>query len=364
MPKVLVHDIDFSDGAHGDTVKSYFLNDAPNDWSVVEFLDTSGGFNPYSDVSGAVDKAIDEGCLMIIRSATGAWVHKDEWERAFDNGILSINAHGSNSDGLELPDPPYIAEFLCTAGAEDVSDGDEETSFGPGLEMDAEPYDESIAQSWAAPTIAAAIARQYNRGYTLQEARMFVRQACDDYSDGWDKKTGYGTFVAGDPIPKRGLDIHDPFEIQIENIGNNFRKVTWVNNYTNPETVGVELLSDGSCVYNTEKNVGYYHEPDSHNLSVRSYSTDENSVGANYEINSLSEDNIDRNIVNFNINYKPSIETNLPEELSEHFQLKVDNEWQDWDKELPKGFYKARIQIYANSTLLFTSEIFDVTRVS
>lgn len=360
MPKILVHDIDFSNGAHGDKVVDYFLHDAPNDWSVVKYESS------YSDVEEAVDQAIAEECIMIIRSATGAWNHKDQWKRALNNGILPVNAHGSNTDGQELSEPPYIAKFLCTAGAENPDDSDEETSFGPGLEMDAEPYDGSIAQSWATPTIAAAIARQYNRGYTLQEARMFVRQACDDYSDGWNKETGYGTFVSGEPIPKSGLDIHDPFEIEIENLGNGFRKVTWVHNDINPETVGVELLSDESSVYKTENTVGYYHNQNAHTLTVRSYSTDSTSVGADYELELLSEKNIDREVVDFDLNYAPVNEDELPEGLSHILQLKIDNEWEDWDKELPKGFYKARIQVYAEDNpdnTLFTSEIFDVTRI-
>ena len=115
MPKVLVHDIVFSDGSHGDSVKNYFLNDAPNDWSVVKYLDGGGS---YQKVEQAVDKAINESCILLIRSATNIWDYKDQWQRALENDILPVNAHGSNSL-IELDKPPYIPEFVVPVGGED-----------------------------------------------------------------------------------------------------------------------------------------------------------------------------------------------------------------------------------------------------
>jgi hypothetical protein len=359
MPKVLIHDINFSPGAHGDSVKDYFLNDAPNDWSVVEYLDTGGS---YTEVEQAVDKAINEGCIMIIRSATGIWDYKDQWERAFSEGILPVNAHGSNSL-TELSDPPYIPEVIVTPGAEDPDDSDEETSFGPGLEMDAEPYDGSIAQSWAAPTIAAAIARQYNRGYTLQEARMFVRQACDDYTDGWDKETGYGTFVSGGSIPKSGLDPHDPLEIQSENIGNGFRKISWKNNTIGPFE-GTKLSNGNQEIDAGTYEDAIYYNQSSHSTEVKTYNGSDESVGYTIDLDSLDEEVIDRTFIDFDINFDPyDGGKSIPDDLDMQFQLKIDQEWQDWDDPLPVGFYKARIQVKDKQLVLFTSEIFDVTRI-
>lgn len=362
MPKTLILDDDPS--GHGSTLEDYFRNDAPPDWETeIKNLNPSDG----------VDYAINNSFSMILRAATSGgasifpWNHKLEWERAWEDNILTVHAHGSNNN-IEIDDPPYIDDFLVVVGGEDPDDTDEETSFGPGLEMDAEAHDGSSVQSWAVPTIAAAIARQFNRGYPLQKSRMFIRQACDDYQDGWDKETGYGTYISGAPIPKEGIDIHDPFKVEVENIGNGIRKVTWKNNYVNTQLQGTELIVSGNSEYKVDNaEVGYYYNKESHTLVIKGYSKSEESVGYKRELPSLSEDNIDRNFIDFDDNFNPvDSDKSIPSGLSKQFQIKKDGEWKDWNERLPGGYYKARIQVYITDRpddIVFVSEVFDVTRL-
>jgi len=170
--KALVHDLDFSLGSHGEKVSSYFLNDAPSGWSVVEFEDPATGFFPSPDnVSGAIDKAISKSCKIVIRSYSNVWDFKEEWDRAWDNGILVVHAHGSNSN-VDLTTPPELRPSVMAVGGESPAGSyEDERSYGDGLELDAIAHDGSTAESWATPTVAA----QQQRGRAQPRAGLRPR---------------------------------------------------------------------------------------------------------------------------------------------------------------------------------------------
>jgi len=207
--KALVHDLDFSLGSHGEKVSSYFLNDAPSGWSVVEFEDPATGFFPSPDnVSGAIDKAISKSCKIVIRSYSNVWDFKEEWDRAWDNGILVVHAHGSNSN-VDLTTPPELRPSVMAVGGESPAGGyEDERSYGDGLELDAIAHDGSTAESWATPTVAAMIARLYDEGFSLGEARYILRaMALRNNSEAErSPERGYG-LVASPNYVQADLDV-------------------------------------------------------------------------------------------------------------------------------------------------------------
>lgn len=352
MPKVLVIDVDPS--GHGEKVKDYFQHDAPHDWNINIYDESSGS------VSDGVDEAINTNCKMIIRSSVLIWDYKEDWKKAWDNGILTIHAHGDNTN-LENVEPPYIPEFVVPVGGEDVSTSAEETSFGFGLEMDAEAYDGSYAQSWATPTIAAAIARCYNRDFTLQESRMLVRQACDSYSQGWNKEEGYGTYVSGDSLPT-SLDVHEPFEIS-SSYNDGFVTVEFEENIVGPWS-GIEVRVNGSVLDRTISGPINYYKPSNHNIQVYSYSYNRKnySVGAEYPVNS-SASNVGRDKISFNDDYTFEYSEDLPSGVYVIFEINEGSGWKEWDKKLPEGQSKMRYKIQTSEEQVnpFVSEEFDVT---
>lgn len=208
MPTALILDSD--PGGHGTTVKSYFDAGAPSGWdSEVVGLTPSPG----------VDKAIDEGYALIIRSMKNVWADKAEWDRAWEAGIPVVHAHGSN-DPDELPEPPRLFSAVVVGG-EDPSDDDLERSWGPGLELDAQAHDGEHAESWATPTAAAVLARFYEAqdgGLSDTErwwnARSQLRMACAGYSDGWQEEEGYGV-VQHDADPPSGVDLQPPVDVTV-----------------------------------------------------------------------------------------------------------------------------------------------------
>lgn len=206
MPVALIHDSSFADNSHGDTVRDYFLTDAPADWTVEAYE------APYSDVEGAVDRAIDVGATLLIRSAVGVWTYRDEWRRAHEAGVQVVHAHGSNSP-TTLPNPPRLFEAVVVGG-EDPSDGlEDDRSSGPGLEVDAITHDGLTQQSWATPTVAALLAAYYNErvaaesDHPMDDARALLRDLALRNNDegAWSPERGYGTVVS-----RTGQDVEFP----------------------------------------------------------------------------------------------------------------------------------------------------------
>lgn len=183
MPQALIDDTD--PGGHGSQVESYFQNDAPSGWS--------------SDVrnkgaSGIVDDAINEGAKMIVRSLIDVWDYKPEWDRAWENGIMVVHSHGSNSN-TSLTDPPRLFKSAVVVGGEDPSGGyEDERSFGDGLEVDAVTHDDSTEESWATPTVGAILARLYDEHGNWWDARAILREMAlrNNDENQWSSERGYG----------------------------------------------------------------------------------------------------------------------------------------------------------------------------
>lgn len=188
MPTALILDSDPE--SHGATVQSYFGNDKPSGWSVSDIYDDSFGIGTVEE---GVDQAIANGDKMIIRSQSGGWDSKDEWDRAWSNGILVVHSHGSNSN-TELTDPPRLFSALVVGGESPAGGYEDERSFGPGLEVDAVAHDGSTAESWATPTVAAILARLYDIHGDWFDARAILRQmALRNNAEGeWSEERGYG----------------------------------------------------------------------------------------------------------------------------------------------------------------------------
>lgn len=202
MPSVLIQDIGFANGQHGDKVRTVFETYAPSSWSVIEYLDST---STYRKTAQAVDKAIAEGAVMHLRPAA-PWGERAELRRAWANGILPMSAHGSNTDEKELSKPPYLFESVVS-GAEDTSDNDRETSEGPGLELDGGDTQFGVAQSWATPLVAGKLAAAYSAlpSDPDQErwlnARAHLRTLANTYNEGWDEDSGFGVVSGSASVP-------------------------------------------------------------------------------------------------------------------------------------------------------------------
>jgi hypothetical protein len=214
MPFTIIDDSDPT--GHGATVESYFLNDAPSGWTT-----DVRNRNP-ADV---VDEAIAEGAVMIIRSMTGLWAHMGQWDRATENGVIVVHAHGSNSN-VRLSDPPDL-DSAVAVGGEDPADGslEDDRSYGPGLEVDAIAHDGATAQSWATPTVAAVLAHLYDEHGSWRDARWVLRQmALANNPEGeWSEERGFGfvysinhpdsnfsqrpRLAPGDPVDNSAINI-------------------------------------------------------------------------------------------------------------------------------------------------------------
>jgi len=270
MPKTLIHDIDFSDGAHGDTVRSVFEASAPSGWSVLEYLDEGGS---YAEVQQAIDVAIAQDCDLYIRSASAPWSYRDDFRRAWANGILPVNAHGSNADGAVLANPPRLFEAVIV-GAEDTGDADTETSQGPGLELDAVP-DPSLglpaAQSWAAPAAAAGLARAWEvaperaqaSNLTDQQrwliARALLRQASPGYDGSWTSEQGYGVYEQGATLPATP-ELQPPIDFTAEEVAPGRLQVSWTTWDVGGDVLTRITAADGSVLYEgTDTSFTLYH---------------------------------------------------------------------------------------------------------
>jgi len=292
LSKAVVLDSDPS--GHGANVKSYFLNDAPSGWSCDVLSD---GSTTVNDIIGSYD--------LVIRSMTGVWGRKSDWDKLVDNNIPVVHTHGSNSND-KLVNPPRLFSAI-TVGGEDPDDNDldDETSYGNGLEIDAIAHDGSTAQSYTAPTIAAALVKAYENTNNWWDARALIRQSASNYQSGWTPETGFGYYRSGDSI-ESNVELQPPLDIVVDSNGAewiNFETSNWKNTVITIKSTGQvlyrgkETVFKFSTIYKATFTLEFYSEDDNGNLSSsKDYLA---STSSNLEIDNVSEFS---NLVNNNLN--------------------------------------------------------------
>lgn len=111
--------------------------DNPNGWDIVTTPDT---------VVEAIRYAVDNNYKMILRPYNNSWGWKPDFERAYhDHGILTVSAHGSNSDEW-LEYPPRKVEGIVFVGTDKSK---RNTSNGTAIDLyineDSESYATGVA---------------------------------------------------------------------------------------------------------------------------------------------------------------------------------------------------------------------------
>lgn len=194
MPDALVPD----SGSHGSTAAHYLRETLARygvDGWTVDVRDLGA--------QAAADTAIAEGYALVSRSRVPA--PPDAARTAWDAGIPYVNGHGGNA--LERDETPaFGAGYGLYVGGEDPSDSDAERSYGPGLELDAITYDDSTAESYTTPTVAALLIWVFetHTDATLPtkqrwlDARSILRQMTERYPT-WQEQGGYGVLYGADP---------------------------------------------------------------------------------------------------------------------------------------------------------------------
>ena len=199
MPQALIPD----SGSHGAAVSGYFRNTLSR-YGVTVGVD--GWTVDVRDLGAqaAADTAIAEGYALVSRSRVPA--PPDAARTAWDAGIPYVNGHGGNA--LERDETPaFGAGYGLYVGGEDPSDSDPERSYGPGLEVDAITYDDSTAESYTTPTVAALLIWLYeartdatrSKKERWLNARALLRSMADGYAEGWQEQGGYGILYGADP---------------------------------------------------------------------------------------------------------------------------------------------------------------------
>jgi hypothetical protein len=199
MTQVLIPD----SGSHGAAVASHLRNTLSR-YGVTVGVD--GWTVDVRDLGAqaAADTAIAEGYALVSRSRVPA--PPDAARTAWDAGIPYINGHGSNSLE-EIDSPAFGAGYGLYVGGEDPSDSDAERSYGAGLEIDAITYDDSTAESYTTPTVAALLIWLYeartdaarSKKERWLNARALLRSMADGYAEGWQEQGGYGILYGADP---------------------------------------------------------------------------------------------------------------------------------------------------------------------
>jgi hypothetical protein len=160
-----------------------------------------------SSVAACVSYAITNSYDAIVRSYSGIWSYKLEWDTAWNAGILVGHAHGSNShintnSGKDIWGSP----ILCGAG-----NGSNQCSYGNDLEFYDSPTEVQsppFAESWSTPIVAAKILQiMIAKNCTAKEARYIYARATAS-NPTWDQNDGFGIIdvdaaIAYTPAPRR-----------------------------------------------------------------------------------------------------------------------------------------------------------------
>jgi hypothetical protein len=196
--------------SHEESVRSYFLVQSPTwDCHIAEIGSgiPAGNIVTYqANVADCVSYAITNGYNIIIRSYTGLWAYKLEWDTAVAAGIVVAHAHGSNSH-VELSSPPYIGSAMACGGGVTTN----ERSYGPGIEFYDCTLSEDTEESWATAVVAGKLANILDALVcTIQEARYRAQLTASENGI-WDNNDGFGridvaaaiAYVPTVPLPNR-----------------------------------------------------------------------------------------------------------------------------------------------------------------
>lgn len=236
--------------AHEQTVRSYFLATAPGGWEADYCL---------TAVTTCVDTAIAAGNYSIImRSYTGVYLHKSSWNKAAENGILAVHAHGSNSFA-ELTTPPwFFSAMTVSGGITNVT-----RSYGNGLEVFDATSANSTEESWATPVVAgkaAQIMSNYSN-YTIWDVRQHLRQISSFYngtngSGNWTKEQGYGRPDLTNNVAV--LELAPPLQANYSvDKANGQINFSW-SRFQQTNTSGVRIYQDNDSTMLYEGNDTYY----------------------------------------------------------------------------------------------------------
>jgi hypothetical protein len=184
--------------SHENSVRNYYLEQCATDQVDIAEIGAgtpSGNIVTYQDdIAGCVSYAIANGYNIIVRSYTGVWVFKLEWDVAAANGILVVNAHGGNShvntnSGYDV----FQNVVLCGAG---TSASGNASSYGSDLEFfdtPAEVQSAPFAESWATPIIAAKLSQVMQaKNCTFREARFLYTRTTASLAGSWTPENGFG----------------------------------------------------------------------------------------------------------------------------------------------------------------------------
>jgi len=194
-PKILVIG-NVGSESHENSVRNYALEQLPTaqvDIAEIGAGTPSGHIVTYqASVAECVSYAIANGYDAIVRSYTGVWSYKLEWDAAWAAGILIGHAHGSNShvntnSGYDIWGSP----ILCGAG-----NGSNQCSFGNDLEFYDSPKEiqtSPFAESWATPIVAAKILQiAISKNITTRQARYLYARATAGGNGSWTQNDGFG----------------------------------------------------------------------------------------------------------------------------------------------------------------------------
>lgn len=248
MNKVLVIGVSGQE-AHETDVRNYYLAidaAATVHIAMVGAGTPSGSIVAYlANVAACVDYAIQNDYITIVRSYTGVYTYKPEWDEAIAAGIMVYHAHGSNSHVL-LEEPPRMFGAICVGGGKA---GVNERSYGK-MEAFDKTAAEATEESWATPTYAArgGLLREADNALTLWDVRAKQRMGCSYYLTGWVPDGGYGE--AG-PAPETAIALQPPLEVYAVKSGDNTTVTLYWENFAQSRWSKTRIVkqSDGKTIY-------------------------------------------------------------------------------------------------------------------
>ena len=195
-PKILVIG-SVGNESHENSVRSYALEQlttAQVDIAEIGTGTPSGNIVIYqASIAACVSYAIANNYDAIVRSYTGVWSNKLEWDTAWAAGIIVVHAHGSNSkintnSGYDIWGSPV----LCGAG---ILITGKQCSYGNDLEFFDAPSENQSApfeESWSTPIIAAKLLQiMAAKNCTAREARYLYARATAS-NPTWNQNNGFG----------------------------------------------------------------------------------------------------------------------------------------------------------------------------
>lgn len=243
--KVLIIDSDF---AHGAGMRTRFLNRHSSWTAHIAIIGTgtpSGNIVVYKNtIEECIDYAISNGYNLIARNYHDGYITRSKYKEAFLAGIPAVVSDGSNervNTGNELcVSPWFVGGGIST----------NERSYSNGLEVFDSSTTDETAESWAAASFAARVAKAIDTfGDTnLWDLRQRMRQAASFFPTGWILDGGYG--AAADATSGE-LGICGPVGIVATKAVNNQTITFSWDNYATSKYSKTRIVrsSDGETIY-------------------------------------------------------------------------------------------------------------------